>query len=242
MARLWDILQQRRKLFVLVGVTTLMVLVAAFAGNLWYESTYFISTENASVAGALVQVSSPNAGRIYEIRKDVGDVVGREEALAVVDIPISTNLPLGGARASFLDARDRLISVPSPAEGVVVNRTVNVGDTISSSQTLFTVVDTRNLWVVANVEETKIGRVHPGQQVEVYLDALHQTLDGVVETIIPASASTFSLLPAQNAAGNFTKVVQLVPVKITLRREEAVSTLIVGTSARVRIHLQQTSF
>jgi membrane fusion protein, multidrug efflux system len=72
--------------------------------------------------------------------------------------------------------------------------------------------------------------------VEVYVDALGQTLEGTVEAIIPATTSTFSLLPAHNTAGSFTKIVQLVPVKIALRGGDA--PLIVGASVRVRIHVQ----
>ncbi len=226
----------RRWASVMIGGAALLALSVAFSAHLWYENTYFITTENASVAGALVHVSSPDPGRVYGLPKDVGDVVDREEALAVVDIPLSTGLAQGGSRTTFLDARDRLIPVRSPVQGVVVARAVNIGDTINSGQAIFTLVDTRKLWVVANVEETRITQVQPGQRVEVFVDSLNRTLAGMVETIVPASTSTFSLLPAQNPAGNFTKVVQLVPVRIALVDNQ--TPLIVGASARVRIHLE----
>lgn len=211
-------------------------LVVAFGANTWYQNTLYISTENASITGALVQVTSPNPGRVLEVAKEVGDVIQRGESLATIDLPFSTSLPLGGARTTYLDAQDRLLKVPSPAEGVVVSRNANIGDTVTTSQALFTIIDTRNLWVVANIEETKIALVHPGQEVDVYVDTLQQTFRGVVESITPASTSTFSLLPAQNVAGNYTKVVQLVPVKIEVQYGHAL--LIVGTSASVRIHLR----
>ena len=230
------VLTQHRRVLVPTGVAVALSIAALFSVYFWYQNRYYITTDNASVSGALAQVTSPNAGRIFELRHDVGDVVARQEALTVVDLPISTTLPLGGSRSTFLDARDRLMEVPSPVDGVVIARNVNVGDTVTANQTLFTVVDTRNLWVVANIEETKVGRVEPGQPVEVYLDALHRSFDGRVEAIVPATMSTFSLLPTQNAGGNFTKVVQLVPVKIAIRYEDAA--LIVGASASVRIHLQ----
>lgn len=226
---------RRRRVLVPLAVTLVLGVAAAFSVYVWHQNRYFISTDNASITGAMAQVTSPNAGRIFEIRHDVGEVVSKNDSLAVVDIPISTTLPLGGSRATFLDARDRLIDVPCPVDGVVVSRNVNVGDTVSANQTLFTVVDTRNLWVVANIEETKVGRVRPGQPVEVYVDVLHRTLDGSVEAVIPATISTFSLFPTQNAAGNFTKIVQLVPVKIALHTDDPA--LIVGSSASVRIHL-----
>ena len=113
---------------------------------------------------------------------------------------------------------------------------MNIGDNVNTNQTLFTVVDTRRLWVVANVEETRVAHVRPGQLVEVYVDALDRTLEGMVEAITPATTSTFALLPQQNTAGSFTKIVQLVPVRIGLRDADD-TRLIVGASARVRIHL-----
>lgn len=232
---LWASFRQRRTLTALVAVLLLAVIGLLVGAHFWYEATYFVTTDNAAIAGALVRVTSPDPGRIFQIHRDVGTVVRRGDLLAVIDLPLTANLPMGGTRSTFLDAHDRLVDVPSPVDGIVVGRTINVGDTISTSQTLLTVVDTRVLWVVANVEETQVGRVRPGQRVEVYVDALHRTVDGIVEAIIPATTATFSLLPAPNASGNFTKIVQLVPVKIALAPVD--EPLIVGSSASVRIHL-----
>jgi multidrug resistance efflux pump len=233
--KLWSACLRRRKLCALL-VVALLLGGGALAGlHLWHEATYFVVTENAAVAGSLVQVASPDAGRVFRLPAEVGGVVRKDEALATLDLPIATNLPFGGTRSLFLDAHDRMVDVVSPVQGVVVSRKVNVGDTVGVNQTLFTVVDTRRLWVVANVEETNVARVRPGQRAEVYVDALAETLDGTVEAIVPATTSTFSLLPPQNTAGNFTKVVQLVPVRIALRAGN--TPLIVGASARVRIHV-----
>lgn len=226
----------RPKLAGLMGVTLLLGGVAAGSLYFWYEQTFFIATDNATVSGALARISSPNGGRLLRLNKEVGDLVTKEDVLGVVDIPSATVLPFGGSRSTFYDNKDRLFDLPSPVSGVVVSRSVNTGDTVTESQTLFTVVDSRNLWVVANVEETKVARIHPGQPAEVHVDSLHRTLRGTVEAIIPATTATFSLLPQQNAAGNFTKVVQLVPVRIAL--QEVGEGLIVGASASVRIHLQ----
>jgi multidrug resistance efflux pump len=237
--RLWASCLRRRKPLAAASVLLLLAVGAGVGLHLWYEAIYFVSTENAAVAGAIVQVSSPDSGRIFRLHTDVGSLVRKEDALAVLDVPILTSLPMGGTRSTYLDAHDRLVDVTSPIKGIVVNRKVNVGDSVNPNQTLFTVVDTRRLWVVANVEETQIARVRPGQYTEIYVDALQQTLDGSVEAIIPATTSTFSLLPVQNVAGSFTKVVQLVPVKIAVLSSDA--PLIVGASVRVRIHVGSAS-
>jgi multidrug resistance efflux pump len=233
---LWDACLRRRKLIALVVVALLLVGGGLVAAHLWHEATYFVTTENAAVAGALVQVSSPDTGRIFRLQSEIGSVVRKDDALVTLDVPIITSMPLGGTRSLFLDAHDRMVDVASPVEGVVVSRKVNVGDSVNANQTLFTVVDTRRLWVTANVEETRVAHVRPGQYVEVYVDALDRTLEGVVEAIIPATTATFALLPQQNTAGSFTKIVQLVPVRIALHDPDA--RLIVGASARVRIHLK----
>ena len=235
--RLWASCLRRRKPLAVLSVLLLLGIGAGVGLHLWYEAIYFVSTENASIAGAIVQVSSPDSGRIFRLHTDVGSLVRKADALAVLDVPILTSLPMGGTRSTYLDAHDRLVDVPSPVEGVVISRKAAVGDSVAANQPLFTVVDTRRLWAVANVEETQIARVRPGQYAEVYVDALQQTLDGVVEAIIPATTATFSLLPAQNTTGSFTKVVQLVPVKIALDSRDA--PLIVGASVRVRIHAGQ---
>ncbi|HZR97454.1 MAG TPA: efflux RND transporter periplasmic adaptor subunit [Chloroflexota bacterium] len=236
MRKLWDACLRQRKRLALVLIAVLLVGGALGALQLWHEATYFVTTENAAIAGALVQVSSPDAGRIFRLQSEVGSLVRKDDALVTLDVPITTAMPLGGTRSTFLDAHDRMVDVVSPVDGVVVSRKVNVGDNVNTNQTLFTVVDTRRLWVVANVEETRVAHVRPGQYVEVYVDALDRTLEGIVEAIIPATTSTFALLPQQNTAGSFTKIVQLVPVRIGLRNADD-ARLIVGASARVRIHL-----
>ena len=167
----------------------------------------FIATENASVQGMLVRVSSPNTGRVFNYLAEIGTLVEKNDPVAVIDIPISASLPAGGGnRSTFLDARDRLAEVNSPVTGVIVSRSANAGDTVAPNQTLLTLVDTTSLWVVANIEETKVARIHPGQAVEVFVDAIGRTVMGTVESIVPATTATFSLLPPQNASGNFTKI------------------------------------
>jgi multidrug resistance efflux pump len=98
------------------------------------------------------------------------------------------------------------------------------------------VVDLGKLWVTANVDEGKISRVNVGQPVDVHVDALGKDFKGTVMAITPASAATFSLLPQNNAAGNYTKVTQRVPVKIAV--DYAGNMLFPGTSAEVNIQVR----
>ena len=109
------------------------------------------------------------------------------------------------------------------------------GAIISAGSPIVTLFDDSNIWVTANIDENKIDEVRPGQTVEVTVDSLGGTvLKGKVQGITPATASSFSLLPASNTSANFTKVSQVVPVRITLDNTDGLA-LIPGSSVEVKI-------
>jgi membrane fusion protein, multidrug efflux system len=124
-----------------------------------------------------------------------------------------------------------------PSSGVVSKKSVEVGQLVQPGQPLMTVVPLRDVWVVANLKETEIVRVRPGEPVEFTVDAYPgQTFRGVVESLSPATGAKFSLLPPDNATGNFTKVIQRVPVKIRVDgRTDPAHPLRPGMSAEVVI-------
>jgi len=105
--------------------------------------------------------------------------------------------------------------VRAPVDGVVGNRAVQVGAYVQTGTRLAAIVPLDAVYVDANFKETQLGELHPGQKVEVAVDAVpDRTFEGVVTSVAPASGSVFSLLPPENATGNFTKIVQRVPVRI----------------------------
>ncbi|MEZ2128431.1 MULTISPECIES: HlyD family secretion protein [unclassified Sinorhizobium] len=118
-------------------------------------------------------------------------------------------------------ARDLSFTVlKAPYDGVVGNRSVQEGDLVSPGQRLMALVPTRQLYIDANFKETQIQHLVPGSRVNVHVDAYDdKPIVGTVESISPASGSVFSLLPPENATGNFTKVIQRVPVRIALPQE-----------------------
>lgn len=115
-------------------------------------------------------------------------------------------------------ARDLSFTVlKAPYDGVVGNRSVQVGDLVSPGQRLMALVPSRELYIDANFKETQIRHLVPGSKVTVYVDAYDDDpITGTVQSIAPASGSVFSLLPPENATGNFTKIIQRVPVRIAL--------------------------
>lgn len=112
----------------------------------------------------------------------------------------------------------------APYDGVVGNLAVQAGDLVSPSSRLAALVPVDALYIEANFKETQLAQLAPGEHVSIKVDALgEEELDGVVTSLAPASGSVFSLLPAENATGNFTKVVQRVPVRIALPAEALAS-------------------
>jgi membrane fusion protein (multidrug efflux system) len=118
-------------------------------------------------------------------------------------------------------ARDLSFTVlKAPYDGVVGNRTVQEGDLVSPGQRLMAIVPTRQLYIDANFKETQIQHLVPGSKVKVHVDAYDDhAIEGTVESLSPASGSVFSLLPPENATGNFTKIIQRVPVRIALPQD-----------------------
>lgn len=104
--------------------------------------------------------------------------------------------------------------IEAPVGGVVTQRSAEVGARISKGQQLFMIVQTDNLWVTANFKETQLAHIHPGQQVRVYVDALHDDFDATVESMPAVTGSRTSVLPPENATGNYVKVIQRLPVRI----------------------------
>jgi membrane fusion protein (multidrug efflux system) len=132
------------------------------------------------------------------------------------------NTGAAGVREAQRKLSDTVLK--APADGRVGNKNVETGNRVQAGQTLLAFVEP-DMWVVANFKETQLARMKPGQPVELFFDAVPgHTFHGTVDSLAPASGAQFALLPADNATGNFTKIVQRVPVKIVLDAE-AVRTL-----------------
>jgi membrane fusion protein, multidrug efflux system len=118
-------------------------------------------------------------------------------------------------------------SVRAPVDGTFSNRIVNVGDFIQAGQRLGNVVPLNDVFIDANFKETQLKRIRPGQPVQISVDAYgHRKFAGVVDSISPAAGSVFTLLPPDNATGNFTKVVQRLPIRIRVPKDVAKQNLL----------------
>ncbi len=131
--------------------------------------------------------------------------------------------------------------VRAPIDGVVGDRQVQLGQLVRAGSPLMSVVPVQQVYVVANFKETQIEDFRPGQRVTVRADIAHNLrLRGVVESIAPASGTEFSIIPTDTATGNFTKIVQRVPVRIHLDpNQEGLTLLRPGLSATVTVDTRE---
>jgi membrane fusion protein (multidrug efflux system) len=126
--------------------------------------------------------------------------------------------------------------VHAPVNGVIGNRQVRLGRLVAPGASLLDIVPVSDVWVVANFKETQIEHIRPGQRARITVDGYpNTTFEGVVDSFAPGSGSAFSLLPVDNATGNFIRVVQRVPVKIRFAGHPLQGRLVPGLSARVEI-------
>lgn len=128
--------------------------------------------------------------------------------------------------------------IVAPIAGIMGNRSVQVGQLVKPGSVLSYLIPTDGLFVEANFKETQIGRMQPGQLVDIRVDAYPESrFEGTVDSFAPASGSEFSLLPSENATGNFTKIVRRVPVKIRFRPGTDLSRLKPGLSTVVKVRV-----
>jgi membrane fusion protein, multidrug efflux system len=126
--------------------------------------------------------------------------------------------------------------VIAPTAGMIANFTLRPGSTVQAQVPLFTLIGNEEFWVDANFKETELDRVRVGQHAEVVVDMYrNHPFEGVVESLSGGSGQAFSLLPAQNATGNWVKVTQRVPVKIRITNADASHPLKIGTTATVHV-------
>jgi membrane fusion protein (multidrug efflux system) len=177
-------------------------------------ATGYGSVQNAQ------QAQSRNAGAEAAIQRDTANLASALKQVELLKAEIA-QANAAAARAAALQHQAELnlgyTTIVSPIDGVIGNRTLRVGQFVQAGTQLMSIVPAEGAYVVANFKETQLTHVRAGQQVEIEVDTFPgQVVHGHVDSIAPASGQEFALLPPDNATGNFTKVVQRIPVKIAL--------------------------
>jgi len=181
-------------------------------------ATGFGSVQNAQ------QAQSRNAGAQAAIARDTANLASAVKQVDLLKAEIvQANAALARAQALRSQAELNLeyTSIVAPIDGIVGNRSLRIGQFVQAGTQLMSVVPVAGAYVVANFKETQLTDVRKGQRVEIAVDTFPgQIVHGHVDSIAPTSGQEFALLPPDNATGNFTKVVQRIPVKIALDLDE----------------------
>jgi multidrug resistance efflux pump len=209
-----------------------VIIAAVVGGYLWYENYKYVSTSNANISAPLISVGALAPCQVISLDTDYGRYVEKGQRIAIVGAPRSDN-PLN--MQGLKDTPIGRSNIESPVNGYVAAVWTYPGAVVSAGQPIVTVYDISETWVLANITETDIYRIKPGQEAKITLDSLGgANLKGHVEGIAAATAGTFSIIPPNNTTSNFIKVAQVVPVKITVDNP-ARYILIPGTSVEVKI-------
>ena len=188
---------------------------AAKAAYAQAQSQYNAAQANVTVAQANVAAAQQKIGAAQAA---VGAAQGGAQAAQGKLSQAQAPAQISAQEAAVQLAKQNLANtnIYSPIDGYVGEKSVEVGQTVSSSMTLLTLIPNK-VFVTANYKETQVGKMRPGQAVDIHVDAYKGvTFHGKVASINPASQNTYALVPAQNSTGNFVKVTQRIPVKISI--------------------------
>ncbi|HUZ17866.1 MAG TPA: efflux RND transporter periplasmic adaptor subunit [Spirochaetia bacterium] len=228
-----------RKNIILLALVVIVVGGAAIIGYYSYQNAHYVSTDNARVASDVVRVSPEIVGNLtsWNVREgdivQVGQVLGRQDLQAALSSSALNPASLGSVGAVL--AQKAIIT--APIAGQIIQSNAIVGEMAAPGTILAVIADTDQMYISADIKEVNISKVHIGEVVDVSLDAFPgRTFPGRVDSIGRATASTFSLLPAQNDSGNYTKVTQVIPIKIHLVQTFG-SRIMIGMNASIRIHV-----
>ncbi len=217
-------MNEKRKLLIIGILITIVVALGGIAFYYWYENTYYVSTDDARVSADLVSVTPQISGKLLELNVEEGDRVTKNEILGRQDM---NGLP---------DTSVEQALMRSPIDGIVVKKQGTVGELLSAGQSVITLIDPSKLYITADIEETKLGKIKTGQPVEITIDQYDsKKFTGKVKSIGEVANSALSMLQSPTS-GTFTKVVQRVGVKIEL--DDFDSKILPGTNAVVKIHVK----
>ncbi|UOF91555.1 efflux RND transporter periplasmic adaptor subunit [Fodinisporobacter ferrooxydans] len=206
---------------IFIGV--IIAAILGIVGYYGYENYYFVSTDDATITGNIYRIAPKIAGKIETVNIHEGDTVQKGQVLMQME---QSNVPTADSAM-----------IKSPIDGVVIQRTGLSGEVVGAGTTVALVVSKKDLYVEANIDETKATDIKVGQPVDITVDMYPGvTFHGKVKEIDPATQSALSLLPPVNAGGNFTKITQRIPVKIAFT--DGPYDFKPGLNAEVKIHVK----
>ncbi len=208
---------KRKKGKLVATVFAVLLIIGGCVGYVMiYNSTHFLSTDNAKVSSKTITITPKATGKLMSWDVKVGDFVNKGQVLGHEE-----NAPF----------------ITTPIRGQIVQSNVIQDQVVSPGMTLAIVADTADIYILTNIEETSIEKVQPGQTVDITIDAYPSVkFTGFVREIDRTTQQAFSGSFSLNTSGTYTKVVQTVPVKVTFDSQGYDMRL--GLNAQVRIHIK----
>ena len=212
------------KKMVLINIVTIVVLViiGVVGFHFYNQATGFVSTDNAKVDGEQIKISAPASGEIKSFDVKNNEKLNKGDKVAEI-------------AAKGEDGQSQNMDVKMPQDGTIVKTDGMEGSMAQAGTPIAYAYNLDDSYITANVDEKDIADVEEGKDVNVKLDGEDDELKGKVEEVGKATASSFSMMPSSNTDGNYTKVSQVVPVKISLDSKPS-KNVVPGMNAEVKIH------
>jgi multidrug resistance efflux pump len=228
-----------RKTVIILVLAVAVAVTVGIVAYYWYQGSRYVATDDSRIASNVVAVSPEILGKVVEWRVKEGDTVQKDDILGRQDL--GSALTSGALNPQTMGSVAGVVAekavLKAPIAGQVILSTAVVGEMAAPGMSLAVIADTDGLYISANIKEGDIARVKIGQPVDVAIDAFRgKRFHGRVETIGRATSSTFSLLPAQSGSGNYTKVIQVIPIKVNVI-DQGDARFMIGMNAAIKIHV-----
>ncbi|AUJ51670.1 multidrug efflux protein [Staphylococcus hominis subsp. hominis] len=212
------------KKMVLINIITIVALVIiGVVGFYFYNNaTSYVTTDNAKVDGNQIKIASPASGQIKSFDAKQGDQLKKGDTVAEVT-------------AQSQDGQTQDQKIKMPQDGTIAKTDGMEGSIAQAGSPIAYAYNLDDLYITANIDENDLSSIEKGDKVDVTIDGQDSKIDGKIKEIGKATANSFSLMPSSNSDGNYTKVSQVIPVKISLDSQPS-KNVVPGMNAEVKIH------
>ncbi|WP_423156886.1 HlyD family efflux transporter periplasmic adaptor subunit [Staphylococcus chromogenes] len=200
----------------------LILIIGAVAFYFYNQSANYIKTDNAKVDSEQMKLSSPIPGQITKLNAKEGDKLNEGDTVAEVT-------------GKGQDGQPQKMEIKMPKDGTIAKMDGQENGMAQAGQPMAYAYNMNDLYITANIDETDVKDLSENEKVDVSIDGQSSQIKGRVDRIGNATASSFSLMPSSNSDGNYTKVTQVVPVKIKLDNQPSKG-IVPGMNAEVSIH------
>ena len=200
----------------------MILIIGAVAFYFYNQSANYIKTDNAKVDSEQMKLSSPIPGQITKLNAKEGDKLNEGDTVAEVT-------------GKGQDGQPQKMEIKMPKDGTIAKLEGQENGMAQAGQPMAYAYNMNELYITANIDETDVKDLSENEKVDVSIDGQSSQIKGRVDRIGNATASSFSLMPSSNSDGNYTKVTQVVPVKIKLDNQPSKG-IVPGMNAEVSIH------